>query len=117
MTLTTITGESTPSLTNCLSNVSISTDIDLESGSAVWTIFPHRFLPILGYYAIGIYKGAIDYDSINRQMMPENRETLRALKNAMETWDNNKQLNSLNFNDPSRVAQTYRTDTINRWED
>ena len=70
----------------------------------------------MGYYAIGIHKGAIDYDSINRQMLPENRETFRALKNAMEEFDNNKQLNSLNFNDPSNRSG-YRTDVINRDED
>jgi len=98
-------------------HVSTSTAIDLTSTSAVWTVFPSRFLPILGYYAIGIYKGAIDYDSINKLMMPENRETLKALKRAMETWDNTKQLNSLNFNDPTRGNVGQRTDTINRYED
>jgi len=49
-------------------------------------------------------------------MLPENRETFRALKNAMEEFDNNKQLNSLNFNDPSNRSG-YRTDVINRDED
>lgn len=97
--------------------VSTSTDIDLESASAVWTTFPSRFLPILGYYAVQVNKGAVDYDSINRQMMPEHREVFKALKKSMENWDNEKQLNSLNFNDPSRSSQTYRTDTINRNED
>ena len=96
--------------------ISTSTTVDLTSTDAVWTVFPSRFLPILGYYAIGIFKGAVDYDSINRQMLPENRETFRALKNAMEGWDNSKQLNSLNFNDPSNRSG-YRTDVINRDED
>ena len=96
--------------------LSTSTSVDLTSTSAVWTVFPPRFLPILGYYAIGIHKGAIDYDSINKQMLPENRETFRALKNALEEWDNEKQLNALNFNDPSNRLGN-RTDVINRDED
>ena len=96
--------------------ISTSTTVDLTSTDAVWTVFPSRFLPILGYYAISIHGGAIDYDSINRQMSPERRETVRALKNAMEEFDNNKQLNSLNFNDPTERNYN-RTDTINRYED
>ena len=96
--------------------ISTSTTVDLTSTDAVWTVFPSRFLPILGYYAISIHGGAIDYDSINRQMSPERRETVRALKNSMEEWDNSKQLNALNFNDPSNRSG-YRTDVINRDED
>jgi len=97
--------------------ISTSTEIDLESASAVWTAFPSRFLPILGYYAVQINKGAVDYDSINRQMMPEHREVFRALKNALFEWDNNKQLNSLNFNDPTGNINVNRSGTINRYED
>lgn len=96
---------------------STSTEIDLTSESAVWTPFPSRFLPILGYYAIGIYKGAIDYDSINRQMMPENRETFRALKNAMEDWDNKKQLSVVQNYDPTEYPGGYpRSGAINRYD-
>jgi hypothetical protein len=94
--------------------ISSSTAIDLTSESAVWTIFPSRFLPLLGYYAIGIYKGAVDYDSINRQMLPENREALKALKNAMENWDNEKQLNSLEGNDPTDLYTYPRGGAIDR---
>ena len=81
--------------------VSTSPEISLASATAVWTAFPSRFLPILGYYAIGIHKGAIDYDEINRAMLPSNAAALGALKNAMEKWDNEKQLSSLASNDPS----------------
>jgi len=81
--------------------VSTSTAIDLTSGSAVWSVFPSRFLPILGYYAIGIFKGAIDYDSINKQMLPSNQSVLMALKEAMTKWDNEKQLATLQSNDPT----------------
>lgn len=80
--------------------LSTSPAIDLTEDDTVWTAFPSRFLPILGYYAIGIYKGAIDYDSINKQMLPTNAATLSALKNAMEKWDNEKQLAAIQSNDP-----------------
>lgn len=84
-----------------LNYVATLPEIDLSSESAIWTVFPKRFRAVLGFYAIGIYKGAVDYDSINRQMLPENRATLQALKNAMEKWDNELQLNELALNDPT----------------
>ena len=94
-----------------------STAIDLTSTSAVWTNFPSRFLPVLGYYAIGINKGAIDYDSINREMLPENRATLNALKNAMTSWDNELQLATIQSNDPSEYPGGYpRLGAVNRYE-
>jgi hypothetical protein len=96
--------------------VSTSPAIDLTSASAVWTAFPSRFLPVLGYYAIGIHKGAIDYDSINRQMLPSNAEALNALKNAMSNWDNEKALASIQSNDPSEYAGAYpRLGAIDRY--
>ena len=94
---------------------SSASGIDLTSGSAVWTEFPPRFLPVLGYYAIGIYKGAVDYDSINKLMLPENRATLRALKDALYEWDDNKQQNSLYLNDPSDSGDGFRSGAINRY--
>lgn len=97
-----------------ISYLSTSTAVDLTSSSAVWSVFPSRFLPILGYYAIGIYKGAIDYDTINKQMLPENREAFRALKNAMESWDNEKQMASMAHNDPTDLYGGHRDGAINR---
>jgi hypothetical protein len=94
--------------------VSTSTEVDLTSASAVWTVFPSRFLPILGYYAIGIFKGAVDYDSVNREMLPENRITMEALKNAMEKWDNEKALASIQANDPTDMYGAPRAGAINR---
>lgn len=97
--------------------VSTSTEIDLTSASAIWTVFPSRFLPILGYYAIGIFKGAIDYDEINRNMLPENRATFEALKNAMVNWDNEKALASIQSNDPTEYPGGYpRAGAISRYD-
>lgn len=94
-----------------------STAIDLTSASAVWSLFPTRFLPVLAYYAIGIFKGAVDYDSINREMLPENRATLDALKNAMISWDNELQLATIQSNDPSEYPGGYpRLGAVNRYD-
>jgi hypothetical protein len=91
--------------------------VDLESDSAVWTNFPPRFLPLLGYYAIGIFKGAVDYDDINRAMLPENRATMQALKNALEKWDNEMALATIQSNDPSEFPGGYpRLGAVNRWD-
>lgn len=88
--------------------------INLASESAVWTQFPTRFLPILGYYAIGIYKGAVDYDDINRRMLPSNAAALSALKDAMERWDNGLQQSSIEFNDPGEPYGYPRAGAVNR---
>lgn len=87
--------------------VSTSTPVDLTSASAVWVLFPSRFLPLLGFYAVGIYKGAIDYDTINKMMLPENQTVMLALKNAMEKWDNEKQLAAIQSNDPAEYPGGY----------
>ncbi len=97
--------------------IATSTAIDLTSENTVWTNFPARFLPILGYYAIGIFKGAVDYDDINRQMLPENRATLEALKNALEKWDNEMQLATIQSNDPTEYPGGYpRLGAVNRFD-
>ena len=68
--------------------ISTSTLIDIASESAVWALFPSRFLPLIGLYANEMWKGAVDYDSINRQMIPEHKAIYQALKNEMCEWDN-----------------------------
>lgn len=92
--------------------------IALTVDTSVWTNFPSRFLPLLGYYAISINKGAVDYDSINREMLPENRATLNALKNALEKWDDAMQLNTIQSNDPSEYPGGYpRLGAVNRYDE
>lgn len=93
--------------------VATSTAIDLSSDDAQWTEFPARFLSILAYYAVGISKGAIDYDSINRQMLPGHREMITVLKRAMEKWDTSRQLSTLTYNDPTDRHGGFRSGAIN----
>jgi hypothetical protein len=80
-----------------------SGEIDTTSTSEVWTRFPSRFAPLLGFYAVGVYKGAVDYDSINREMLPVNQAAMNALREAMITWDTELQLSSIEFNDPNQL--------------
>lgn len=68
--------------------------------------FPSRFHPLLAFYAVGISKGAIDYDSINREMLPSNQAILLLLKEAMLTYDTKLQL--------SEIAQTDFSETSGR---
>ncbi len=96
--------------------IATSPSIDLTSTTAVWTAFPPRFLPILGYYAIGINKGAIDYDDINRQMLPVNSEVLQALKGAMTKWDDELQLNAIEGNDPTDLYHNSRRSAVERYD-
>jgi hypothetical protein len=92
--------------------------IDLAAATAVWATFPKRFLPLLGFYAIGIFKGAVDYDEINRAMLPENRATMLALKNALEKWDNEMQLATIQSNDPTSFHGGYpRLGAVNRFDE
>lgn len=96
------------------SYISTSTQIDPTSASAVWTAFPSRFLPLIGFYAIGVYKGAVDYDSINRQMLPSNQAVMLALKNAMEKWDNDLQMSEVINNDPTEIGAGPRVGAVDR---
>lgn len=96
--------------------IATSTAIDLTSDSTVWSVFPSRFLPILAFYAVGINKGAIDYDSINRSMLPEHKDVLASMKKAMEKWDNEKQMSALQDNDPTELYGGFRDGAINRYE-
>lgn len=81
------------------SDISLSAITDVETDGTF--PFPSRFHPILAFYAVGMNKGAIDYDSINREMLPQNQSILVALKNAMEKWDTNLQLAEQMQTDPS----------------
>lgn len=94
--------------------IASTADIDLESTSDIWTVFPSRFAPMLGFYAIGVYKGAVDYDSINKEMLPANQGVMLALKNAMEKWDTDLQQSAIEFNDPSFPFDYPRSGAIQR---
>lgn len=85
--------------------IELDTAIDLKTAGTF--VFPDRFHPLLAFYIVGISKGAIDYDDINRSMLPANQATLVSLKNSMVDWDNKKQLISVENTDPYRGGDSY----------
>jgi hypothetical protein len=91
-----------------------STEIDLASNSAVWTLFPARFLPVLGFYARGLFSGAVDYDDVVKSMLPANQAAFLSLMSAMESWDNSLQASSMEWNDPAEPYGYPRSGAINR---
>lgn len=92
-------------------------DVDLTSATDIQTAgsfpFPTRFHPILAFYAIGMNKGAIDYDSINKEMLPSNQAILSSLKSAMIMWDTNLQLSSQMASDPTGDSENFQSGAIN----
>ncbi len=93
-------------------------DIDVEDESVViWSVFPSRFLPLLGYYAVGIHMGAVDYDTVTARLGPNQMAIMQALKDAMETWDNDRQNSAIENNDPSDLYNYPRAGAVNRQGD
>jgi len=99
-----------------ISHLTTSTAIDTTSTSAVWTVFPPRYLPLLAYYAIGIYQGGIDYDSISARQAPNNLSIMQTLKKSMEKWDDNLQQSDLETNDPTDLFGYPRSGAIDRYK-
>lgn len=92
-------------------------DIDVTSASTQWSVFPARFTSLLGFYAIGIHQGAVDYDEISARQAPNNFVVMSSLKKAMDTWDNNRQQASINLNDPTDDYGYPRSRAIDRYGD
>lgn len=90
-----------------------------NSSTTIWSQFLSRFIPILGFYAIGIHMGGVDYDTITARMAPNNLSFMNTLKNSMMTWDDKKQLSSIEGNDPSvPIAGGYpRANAVNRYDE
>lgn len=93
-------------------SISLAVITDIQTNGSF--PFPSRFHPILAFYSIGINKGAIDYDSINREMLPQHQATLIAIKGSMETYDTKMQLDEQMQSDPSGLdTQLYRPGMVN----
>lgn len=81
-------------------------DVDLTSSAELNVEgsfpFPGRYHALLAFYAVGIHKGAVDYDEINKQMLPANQAAFVLLKNAFENWDTRKGMTEISASDPYR---------------
>lgn len=89
-----------------------SGDFTVDSPN-IWSKFPTKYHPILGFYAVGIYKGAVDWDDIVKLQLPGNAAALGALKDALISWDDKKQLqNTENIDYANRGDYGFRANAI-----
>jgi hypothetical protein len=80
--------------------------------SSSW-VFPSWAHPLLGFYAVAINKGGVDYDDINARMAPENRAQAKLITDRLEWLDNEKQLQAQQGVDPYDDPQSgYRSGAI-----
>lgn len=75
-----------------------SPDITNDDSSS-W-VFPSWSHALLGFYAVGLYKGGVDFDDINARMAPDNRAQAQAILSRLEGFDNEKQLQAQQNIDP-----------------
>jgi hypothetical protein len=80
--------------------------------SSTW-IFPSWAHPLLGFYAVAINKGGVDYDDINARMAPDNRAQATAILKLLDGWDNEKQLQAQQNIDPYNGGEGHRDGAIN----
>jgi hypothetical protein len=85
-----------------------SADVEAETS---WS-FPSWAHPLLGYMAVAMNKGGVDYDEINARMAPENQQRANQIISMLEKWDNEKQLSARSQVDPLGISEGYRSGAI-----
>lgn len=83
-----------------------------DNDSSSW-VFPSWSHPLLGFYAVAINKGGVDYDDINARMAPDNRAQAKLITDRLEWLDNEKQLQAQQNIDPYRSGDDWRPGAIN----
>lgn len=76
-------------------------------------VFPSWAHALLGFYAVAINKGGVDYDDINARMAPDNRAQANVILKQLEAWDNEKQLQAQQNIDPYQRDDDWRPGAIN----
>jgi hypothetical protein len=94
-------------------HLTTSADIAANSTDPVWP-FPSWSHAILGFGAVAMHKGGIDYDDVNaRTLLQNNADAMRIMK-ALEKWDDEKQLSEIEEYDPAETdLDGYRSGAIN----
>jgi hypothetical protein len=90
----------------------IKDSADITNDDASSWIFPTWAHPLLGFYAVAINKGGVDYDDINARMAPDNRAQANAIIQRLESWDNEKQLQAQQNIDPYQEGNGYTPGAI-----
>jgi hypothetical protein len=95
-----------------IDHIKDSADIT-DDDDSTW-VFPTWSHPVLGFYAVAINKGGVDFDDLNARMAPDNRAQAQQILSMLESWDNEKQLQARASVDPyHRPTDTYRSGAIN----
>ena len=89
-----------------------SADLTNDNSSS-WT-FPSWSHPLLGFMAVAMHKGGIDFDDINARMAPDNRAQAELIITQLEKWDAEKQLSASMQADPyNHPYDDFRSGAIN----
>jgi hypothetical protein len=91
----------------------IKDSADITNDDASSWIFPTWAHPLLGFYAVAINKGGVDYDDINARMAPDNRAQANLIIKRLEWLDNEKQLQAQQNIDPYQEGNGYTPGAIN----
>lgn len=83
-----------------------------DDESSTW-VFPTWSHTLLGFMAVAMSKGGIDYDDINAHMAPDNRAQALNLITLLENWDSGKQLSAVENSDPYNNGEFPRSNSIN----
>jgi hypothetical protein len=83
-----------------------------NNDSSSWT-FPSWAHPLLGFCAVAINKGGVDFDDISARMAPDNRAQATAILKLLDGWDNEKQLQAQQNIDPYQSDDAWRPGAIN----
>lgn len=94
-----------------IDHIKDSPEITVDDASS-WA-FPSWAHPLLGFYAVAINKGGVDYDDINARMAPDNRAQANAIIQRLEAWDGEKQLQAQQNVDPYQQGDGYTPGAIN----
>jgi hypothetical protein len=62
-----------------LYNDHIKDSADITNDDSSSWVFPSWSHALLGFYAIGLYKGGVDFDDINARMAPDNRAMAQSI--------------------------------------
>lgn len=90
----------------------IDSDDITDDDTSTW-VFPAWAHSLLGFMAVAIYKGGVDFDDVNARMAPDNRAMAEMLTRNLENWDNEKQLTAQMGTDPYQDQSDFRSGAIN----
>ena len=83
----------------------------MDDDSSTWT-FPSWSHPLLGLMAVAMNKGGVDYDDINARMVPQQQAQALQIMQALEAWDNERQLSAVSQTDPYQSGHVFRPNAI-----